>query len=259
MSRRSARVVRSARFAQRRRNVRAERARRRRRTALALVLVSGVAYGSWAISRSSLSAVTRVEVVGARLLDPGAVIAASGVDVGDNIFGVDSHAVAARLRERLVLVSSAAVRRVGVSGIRIVVRERAPAIEVRAPEGRWYADREGRRIPRKAVTSALPVLRVSADDALAATVPSAETIRATVALIERLPEWVDRDVKFFAASAPDAIRFRWRETNVFFGSTGLLKAKVRALKLVTRRVHEAGERLVRVDLRVPARPAAVIR
>lgn len=260
MSRFSSKVVRSARFAERRRSVRAEQARRRRRAALALALVGGLSYGGWAISRSSLSEVTRIEVVGAHLLDPDDVIAASGVRVGDNIFGVDSGDVAVRLRERLVLVGAASVRRVGVSGIRIRVEERAPAIEVRTPEGRFFADRDGRRIPGANAAHAIPVLRFEPEtDPLGVQPEPDQTARAVVALLERLPKWVSRDVEFFAAAGPEAIRFRWREANVFFGAGERVKAKLRALKLVVRRVQESGNRLVRVDLRAPSRPASLIR
>lgn len=271
----TARVVRSARFAQRRREVAGERRRRRRRGIVAGLVLSAAIGTAWWVTHSSLSQVTEIRVVGAKRVDPAAVTAASGIRVGDNVFSVDAAAAERGILRRLDLVDSATVERDGVSGVRIVVRERLAVLAVRTPYGTWYADRSGRPVAIRKRPPDLPVLRVrpeparreataiSAVDALTASSPTALAppglVRSIVALHDELPAWLATNVEWFEVSDPSLVTLRWKGARVLLGRPDRIAEKLRALSLVARRARTEGLSLVRLDLRAPKRPAAVLR
>ena len=147
------------------RALRAEPPRRRggrlRRVFTLLVLLTVlpvIAQAPWGAWRARLFAVREIRVEGTRYLDPPAVIAASGVKAGTDLFGVDLD----RVRQALLLqprVARARVERILPAGIRLVIEERNPVLLVGhgAP---WELDSTGVLLPPLAegVVADVPML-----------------------------------------------------------------------------------------------------
>ncbi len=117
-----------------------------------------VASAPWGVWRARLFAVREIRVEGTRYLDASAVIAASGVKTGADLFGVDLD----RVRQALLLqprVAGARVERFLPAGIRIHVDERNPVLLVEhgAP---WELDSTGVLLPPLAegVVADVPML-----------------------------------------------------------------------------------------------------
>src|SRR5436190_5532444 len=109
MARPPAKVVRSPRFASRRREVRRQHARRRRRVTVSILVLVSLATGGWALARSSLFALDGIEVEGATLLSRPEVLQASGLHEGQSMLSLHADRVRARI-QRLPLVREAAVQ-----------------------------------------------------------------------------------------------------------------------------------------------------
>lgn len=267
MTRAQASAVRLVRPSERRRVARA--AARRRRTGIGFAVLLTLLVGGWELSKSSLFAVSRVEVVGTKLVAPGKVVDASGLRVGQSVLWVRPEVVASRIRA-LDLVRDVVVRRVGVSVIRIEVSERAAALEVRMAAGRWYFDQDGREISlARPPGGHLPVVIMAAPPAAPPGADSAEpspsvptlppgVAAAIVEIWGKIPSWLSSGVRFFSAPSADAISFRWSKTEVFFAGTDRVDEKVAALRAIVDAAKRQHRALRRVDLRAPAHPAAVI-
>src|SRR5205807_6477691 len=92
-------VVRSPRIAARRREVRAQKRRRRRRIIISLVIIGGIGYGAWALMRSSVFSLQKIDVVGITTVPKQQIIDASGLHIGQSALGINLVAVAARIRD----------------------------------------------------------------------------------------------------------------------------------------------------------------
>lgn len=240
----------------------ARRFRRRRRIIAALVL-GGMLAGGWGLARSPLFALSSIEVAGAQLVPAEQIIAASGLRPGQSVLGIDGRAVAERLGA-MGHVREARVERVGLSSVRIVVSERRPVLRVDTEGGRFFVDQDGIPIEAAVPADSLPVLRMPGAGLPVAAVVGEEGMAGLAAagavarLWRALPADLRSDIRWFEASSPASIRFRWGEVDVLFGDGGQARLKVEALRLVARRVASDGERLLRVDVRAPRRPAAAI-
>jgi len=120
-----------------------------------LPVIASAPWGAW---RARLFAVHDIQVEGTRYLDPPAVIAASGVKPGADLFGLDLD----RVRQALLLeprVARARVERFLPAGIRIHVDEQNPVLLVEhgAP---WELDSTGVLLPPLAdgVVADVPML-----------------------------------------------------------------------------------------------------
>ena len=124
------------------------RRRRRDHTLMALRLAAAglllVLAGQlvWALYRSPRFQVREVKVVGARMLDPGAVTARAAVAPGAGLAGVSTRRTR-RAVEAMPAVEGASVRRDWPGTLVIVVRERTPAAFVRRGRGIIFLDRQG--------------------------------------------------------------------------------------------------------------------
>lgn len=255
---------------ERRRAARAAARRRRRRTGVGFAVMLTLLVGGWELSKSSFFAVSRIEVVGTKLMAPSEVVGASGLRVGQSVLWVHPEAVAARIRA-LDLVRDVVVRRVGVSVIRIEISERAAALEVRMAAGRWYFDRDGRPISlARPPGGHLPVLIVPAPPTAPPGADPAEPSQSSVptlppgvvpAIVDiwgKIPAWLSSGVRSFTAPSADAISFPWGKTEVFFAGADRVEEKIAALRAIADAAKRQHRALRRVDLRAPAHPAAVI-
>ncbi|HZJ71623.1 MAG TPA: FtsQ-type POTRA domain-containing protein, partial [Planctomycetota bacterium] len=124
----------------------------------ALTVLPVVAQAPWAAWRHRLFAIREIRVEGVRYLDAPAVIAASGVKTGADLFALDLD----RVRQALLLhprVARARVERILPAGIRLHIDERSPVLLVEhgAP---WELDSTGVLLPPLAegVVADVPML-----------------------------------------------------------------------------------------------------
>lgn len=249
-------VVWSPRLAARRLAVRRSRRRHRRRVALGVLLAAALVAGGVTVSRSLLFDLSRIQVVGTSALAPADVVGASGLTVGQSVLGLDLDAIAARIEE-LPGVREARVEREGSLGVRITVIERAPAVQVRTGERRWFLDADGQPVTGIRPDTAIPVIRVARAPGVGAVIPRGATA-AVLEVWEALPERIRDEVHTFTLGEQGALRARIGRADVVFGSTARLDEKITALGLVLDRVEQEGRRLIALDLRAPERPAARI-
>jgi cell division protein FtsQ len=259
MARPPAEVVQSERFSSRRRDVRRGNARRRRRVTFSVATLLVLAIGGWILARSSLFGLDSIEVSGTRLLTRGQILQASGLRVGQNMLSVHADDVRDRI-QRLPLVRAARVVRPSPSRLRIVIEERAPTFVLQTLEGRWYLDDDATLLEETVTTArVLPTIQIDADlDADPGDRVRARALEAAVSLWSSLPETLRAGAPAIDATSLAGLTLVRNGMTVRFGSLDRLDEKLDAMRLVLDRVHKAGERVVTLDLRSPARPAAQI-
>src|SRR2546423_12522268 len=154
-------VVRSPRIAARRHEVRAQKRRRRRRILASLIILAGIGYGAWALVRSSVFSLQKIDVVGATTVSKQQIIDASGLHIGQSALAINLQTVAARIRG-VPGIEDARVAREGSLAIKIAVVERTAAIEVQGNGQKWFLDQQGVQIAESQVTGALPIVDLPA-------------------------------------------------------------------------------------------------
>lgn len=251
-------IIGEARLAQRRRAVRRERRRRRRQVAVGLLIVTAIAAGSFALTRSPVFRLERIEVVGASRLAPADVITASGVAIGERAMAIDLDSVTAAVRT-LALVRDARVERDGPLGLRIAIVERTPALEIRAGARGWYVDQDGLPIVAKGRPT-LPLILMPNWMESGTDQPSLPegAVRTTLAFWRGSPRWLQRSITSFVPAADGQVAFRMGDAFVSFGDLTEMARKQESLRLVIRRVKAEGRRLLQVNLRAPGNPAVRI-
>ena len=259
MARQPAEVVRSERFASRRREVRREHARRRRRVTFSVATLLVLAIGGWMLARSSLFGLDRIEVAGTKLLSRADVLQASGIRVGQSMLSVKTDVVRDRI-QRLPLVRGARVVRIAPSRLRIQVVERTPAFTLQTLEGRWYLDADGTLLGEATGAGhALPAIQIESQ--LAADPGDrvrVRTLDAAVRLWGSLPPSLRTGATAIDATSPAGLTLMRGPMTVRFGTLDGMGQKLDAMRLVMDRVRRSGGHLVMLDVRSPARPAAVI-
>jgi len=259
MARQPAKVVRTARFASRRREVRHQHAIRRRRVTFTVVVVLALASGGWVLARSSLFALEGIEVTGTKLLTRAEVLQASGLHPGQSMLSLHTDRVLARI-ERIPLVREATVHRVPTSRIRITVVERVPAYVLETTESRWYiADDATLLGDAPANDTRLPTIRIdtplTADTGDRARTPA---LLQALGLWRALPNALKAGHPTIDATVLAGLTLIRTDYEIRFGTLDRMQEKLRAIGLVFDRVRRTHDRVVSLDVRSPSRPAAVL-
>lgn len=239
-------VVRSPRFMERRRAVRAERRRVRFRLIIAVASLVVLAVGGFALTRSPLFAIESVSVVGAEGMDPDAVRKAAGLKVGDPGLRVDLDGAARRVRA-MPGVEGAKVTRDGSLQFTILVDPRTASIILRGSEGVQAFDHDGVSVVVPKKVSTLPLLESDEPDA-ARLIP--DVLRLWRGASKKQRATIDR----FRITA-DGLVADLKQGRVTFGDGRSASSKVEAWRLVAARVRADGRRLISLDVRAPERPA----
>lgn len=244
------------RIAGRRAEVRAARRWvRLRRTIMGLVVLLAVSGAAW-FERSEHATVVAIDVSGLERLDADAVIAASGVTVGDS---------AVRLRPRsivrdvgaLTLVRSVDVERDRFRRVVIVVEERAPVYVAVHRSMSVLVDRDGVVIDGGS-DARLPVVRLR-------TSPPAPggLVASHAALANAHRVWTGLSgplrSRVVAMDAPDedGLELVLLDAPVVrFGRAEMMEEKVRAMGAILDDV--SGSEVILIDVRVPAFPVVRI-
>jgi cell division septal protein FtsQ len=239
----------------RRRSVRLERARKRRRIAAAVLVAIAASVGAWMMTTTSVFAIAAVHVEGASVVPEATVIRVSGLRVGQGALGADLDGAAARVRA-LEAVRDATVTRDGVS-VHILVEERRPAMVVRDGSRTWVVDRDG--LPLSGAPSrALPVVMLLGEPSSSEQPLVARAARGIHRLWNALSERDRGRAGGLELDADNTATFVLGGTSVRFGDLSQIERKLDAYRLVRRQVRSHGE-LIAVDVRSPARPAAIVR
>jgi cell division protein FtsQ len=248
-------VVRSPRIAARRREVRAQKRRRRRRIIISLVIIAGIGYGAWALMRSSVFSLQKIDVVGATTVSKQAIIDASGLHIGQSALGINLVAVAARIRA-VPGIEDARVAREGSLAVKIAVVERTAAIEVQGNGEKWFLDQHGVQITANQTNGQIPIVDLPPGMDVAALGPSDEA--NVLAIWAKMPAAMRAQLVSFSLLPDHSVAFGIGPTTVVFGTADQIAQKLLAVQLVSARVAADHHRLLSVDVRAPERPAARI-
>ncbi|SDS09784.1 cell division protein FtsQ/DivIB [Microlunatus soli] len=223
-----------------------ERRARRRRLLLAvlvpLLILVLIAAAIWVVGFSSLLAVSRVQVKGAKQLDESAVVEVAAVPKGAPLARLDVDAVQQRVAG-IGELESARVSRDWPHTVRIDVVERTPAYAVKQGNGYLLVDRHG--VGYQTVTS-------PADELPRATANSSQPqlLKALATVVAALPNSLQRKIETIQAPTRDSIQLKLKNGDVvFWGSEdqSALKAEVVAPLLKQPGTH--------FDVSAPGNPA----
>ena len=257
MARQPAKVVRSRKFASRRREVRRQYARRRRRVTFSVVGLLMLTGGGWALARSSLFALEGIEVTGTKQLSQADVVQASGLHRGQSMLSLHADRVRERIA-RLPLVRRVSVDRIPTSRIRITVVERVAAFVLTTTESRWYIDDEATLLGDAAGDSpSLPRIHIdaplSSDTGDRATIPA---LADALGLWKALPDSLKAGAPTIDATSAEGLTLVRSDYDIRFGTLEQMPEKLQAISLVLERARRTRDRVVMVDVRSPSRPAA---
>ena len=258
MARQPAKVLRTQRFASRRRDVRRARQRRRRRVTITVVMIGVTATGGWMLARSSLFALERIEVAGVKSLSRTEIVRASGLKAGVNMLSLDLDAVEARVA-RLPLVRTVDASKPAPSRVRIRVTERSPAFVLESIHGLYHLDAEAIVLqPTHVLDPSLPTVRSLSHppDEAGDRIRTPEIIHA-MSLWAALPAALRGGPSVIDVTAAGGFTLVRRDLTIKFGHFDRIDQKIEAVRLVLERAKAARQRLTTIDVRSPLRPAAV--
>ncbi|MFF7439733.1 FtsQ-type POTRA domain-containing protein [Streptomyces sp. NPDC008122] len=222
---------------------------------MVLGLVVLVVGGLWALYGSTWFRVERVKTSGTRVLTPAEVEAVAAVPMGAPLAGVDTDAIAARLRQELPRIESIDVVRSWPHGIGLKVTERQPVLlvekggkftEVDATGLRFATvDTAPRGVPRLVLDSASsPSLRRFGADRL---------LREAVRVRSELPAQIARDTRVVRITSYDSVTLELTGgRTVFWGSGEDGPVKARVLTALMKASPKAGH----FDVSAPTAPAS---
>jgi cell division protein FtsQ len=198
----------------------------------ALAMAGILAGVAWALLGSRLLVVRSVVVTGTHLVPASEVIAVAGVQPGTPLIRVNTAQVAARV-ETISQVRSAEVSKSWPDRLVITVRERTPALAVRAAAGYDLVDAAGVVVRWSATRPAgLPLY-------LTATSPGAlrgdAGLGAAAAVLTELPAELRGSVYSVTAQSPYLVTLRLSGgVTVVWGSTDRAAAKAEVLRILMR-------------------------
>jgi len=255
MVRTADRVVRSPRIAERRREVRAQRRRRRRHILIALVLVGGIAFGAWALVRSSVFSLQKIDVVGAVSVPKQQIIDASGLHVGQSALGINYKIIAAKI-EAVPGVASARVVQEGSLGVKIIIVERTAALEVQTGDGNTFLDQHGVEISESQIGPDVPTVKLPLSMNIGQFTQDDED--NVLAIWAKMPAAMRGQLASFELLTDHSVSIHLGATTVIFGTADQIDRKLLAIQVVSARVAADHKHLERIDVRAPDHPAAVI-
>lgn len=216
------------------------------------VLVAVIAAGALA-TRTALLDVDELDIAGNVRTERAALVAASGIAVGDAMTDVDLASARDRI-DLLPWVDEVTVARAWPGTIRIRVTERVPVSAVEAGQGGWLlVDRDGRLLER--VDAPPPGLVAIADAAKAGgvgeTLPPSDADALLVA--RSVPPSLVGRVVAVAPAAEGGLELRLDDgARVLLGPPDPLEGKMLAVATMLGQVD--GRCMATLDVRVPGNP-----
>ena len=253
-----------ARIRARRARIRAEAVRRRQRRTLSLVVLLLISAAVAVALRSSLFAISAIEVRGVGAERGRIVRQAAGIHEGQHLLTAPLARAQARV-ERLAWVKSADVQRVPPSTVAVDVTPRQPLLTVESRDASWKIDGDAVVVHGGRVAGA-PVIRAPWLEQPELGVPVADqTVRDAARVHRGLPVWLRRQVVEYRIPEP---RELWLQlavpvedadaepasVGVRFGAAEDLGLKAEVIRVLLPQAVEAGGDL---DVRAPANPVVV--
>ena len=217
-----------------------------------VLVVLGLLY---AVERSSLVALERIEVTGTVALDEDTVRDAAGLELGTSTVRLRLGPAEERV-EALPRVAEATVQRADPLTVTIDVVEREPALLVVAGTRRLLVDDDGVVIAT-AAGEALPVVELRASTRLevGSSVDDTPVLAQAVRVLDELPGPLRVRVVRVRSSLTAGVEVVLDDTVVDFGDDTRVAEKARALAAV---LEDLGARTVaRIDVRAPSAPVVV--
>lgn len=246
------------RIAERRREVRDEARRARlRRTLTVLGLLVLLAAG-YAIERSSLVALSEIQVGGTDRLDPDAVIAAADLELGTSTLRLDLGEAERRVRA-LPVVADVEASRVDPLTVRITVVEREPLLVVSSGSGGVLVDGDGVVMAEGSEDGLVPVLLPTGTTlpAPGERVGEVPALAAAHRIHRQLPTELRQRIARIEAHSAEEIDVRLRMPDgdpvlVHLGRAERIDEKARALHAVLADIGDVA--VSSIDVRAPATP-----
>jgi len=220
--------------------------------------VCGVGYGGYRLYRSSLFELDHISVEGNAAISRQEVIAASGLEGGENVLSLPLDRARRRL-EAHPWVARAKVSRMPPSGILITIRERAPLVALAQSQGVVLVAGDGvvlgpqadrGRLP-EVLVGGLPVEKVTAGDRVNGNLAVANAL----AVVAGLDPEVARQVVGVDARGVDGLELVLASgVRVRYGSADEQERKDRAILLMLSRAASEGTALDYLDVRAPGAP-----
>jgi cell division protein FtsQ len=197
-----------------------------------------------------------VKVVGGEHTTSAEVVAAAGIDSGDNLLLVSTGDIA-RAARSLPWVKRAEVDRMLPGMIRVRVTERRPVMVLSTVAGKWTIDKKGRVLTTGEAKPGLPVLGgVEIEGVTAGSFVSAPEAKAALRVFARLPRALRREVVAVFAPTLERITLSLSDdTLVRYGAPESLAAKNEIVRVLRRRLKGRGVSAAYIDVRVPTMPA----
>jgi cell division protein FtsQ len=226
--------------------------RRRRRWRAAILATLVLVVTGWLLTRTALLDVDRIDLVGAESTSPDDVLAAAGVEPGDQLLDVDAGTVTDRLLG-LPWVAEADVDVSWRGDVTITVRERSAVAMVADREGRpVLVDADGRVL----AAAVAPDIRLVPVDGVVAGAPGEvlpEPAGDALAVVRSLTPSLRSRVELVTIDASGAMELAVRpQGKVRFCGIDELAAKIAALQTLFAQVDDAGIRTI--DVCVPEQP-----
>lgn len=221
------------RIVERRRSVDMDRRRRRHRVlAVVLVAVSMVA-GAWLLVHSPVLDVEAVDVQGTFFLDPGEVVTASGIAVGDAMLRLDTASAVDALQSNPWIDDASVYRSWFDGGVVIEIAERQPVAAVVTAGGDAFAlvDVSGQVLAVAADPAGLPVVAGVVPGAPGERLDPAD--RGIIAVAGAIPSGLGSRVQSIIPGSNGRIELLLNDGAVVrFGGVDDVETKVRTVQTV---------------------------
>ncbi|MEV6109734.1 FtsQ-type POTRA domain-containing protein [Streptomyces sp. NPDC051940] len=219
---------------------------------LLLAVLGG--FGVWVVYGSPWLRVERARASGTDVLTAEQVLDAADVPLGGPLMSVDTGAVEARLKKRLLRIDDVTVSRDWPHGISISVTERVPAVLMKE-KGRYVeVDAGGVRFATVSNAPAgVPVLHLDVADSPSLSRFGVDRLRReAVTVAGDLPPAVHRETRAIKVSSYDSITLELRDgRTVLWGSSERGGAKARVLTALLKAAKDADH----FDVSAPTAPA----
>lgn len=230
------------------------------RLAVAGFVGAGLVYGAAVTWSSPPLKLRRIEVAGNEKVSKDEVAAASGLVAGVHLLTLSTADVSTRV-EALPWIRTSRVERIIPSKVRITVTERQPAAEVLVSEAQLLVDREGVVLETASGdTSFVKIADLPTRAARPGDRITLAQLREALEIFEALDPEIRMRTALVRAATVDRITLELEEgTSIIYGAGEKTEEKNFAIKALLAQAETEGRRLARIDVRVPKRPAVILR
>lgn len=229
--------------------------RKRLRLLVALIVVMILGSISWRIYNSPLFELREIRVVGNRMVKKGNILERAAIEPGMSLIKVSAREVKERV-EAEPWIREIKVVKEYPDRLKLVVSERKPLVTLRTGSGIFIVDKDGYiwknegKIKKLPEVRDFPALRIETGEKL-----EARELKNALLCLNSMDESIYSLVA--SLSAPSVENLTLQLSNgvaVSYGEASETVKKNYVLGLILSQAALKGDRLVRIDLRVPSHP-----